>query len=1068
MATIGNLFVTVGASTAGLNAELNKASKRVADFRGEVVGALGKVPASGMFVNAFMEAETFFKKIIGDAAGAKKALAEIKTLEAGLANAIVEGQGKIAAAVKKSEKAHADLATATKYTKLKSSAEKTTNKLDTLRPQLEQAASSYASAQKNVGRAKSEEAVAVAIDKETKALAKFNAMLLERDMLERKRSQMTSRLGNVAAGMSDRGIKLDNQGNPNIGKLTERAASAKGNIATVTEGALAKQQAFTDRITSTVSSLKSFAAMSVTSAAGVAVLGGAMIAVVGVAIGMTIKMARLADELNDQAAAMGLTVGNLQALRDAYMQMGVGSGVAESQMQRMQISLQGGDERTTGAAAAFKKLGLSMEALRQMNPDQALNATVDAIRNLNSQSEKMKALRDIFGRGGTGLAAAVNSTTNELKMAQERAEKLRLPDSLITTLAATHDNVELMHRSFSNLETMFASSFAPALDNISKSLFDLMTTDTSSMLAGMQAIAIVCAAIYDFLALFVNLGRSLWNILQAFVGILASGIVLAMWAIMKIAQAIVYAFEYMTGKSHAISQGIAEEAAVGLDMAKNLAKDAGSDIGEAMQAGIDAGRPDATLGVIKKIEGGVSNQDAINRSAAAAKDPQETAQTKANAALEKKMTELEDAARQIKMTPLEKSLEEVRKLAQDAGMDLKTVEEMAKRAEMNLNKVSIGNMENKLSDGLKEAQDALRLLEIGAAKFAYQQAMAAGATDAVAQAMSKSAQETENIKKQTAETTTLKNLKEQIANDSATAGMNERQKLEYQLRQNGLLDAEVQAQLKIKDITDSKNKTSGALTSWNELVDSTQAKLLEANSSREDQLRKMATAAGLLGADMDAAIANVLKLETTMTENAKLQAAKEASASTLEGLIKEVREKTIGKNAFAREEFQKGLVNDPLGADKLKNYDQLTAERDRLDAAAGGMKDSGAKVTKNEQSISTVFGQYKLAFGGMDKTSQAADRAAQAQSKMQSETEKHTDLLTEIAGKDCCDKLLSEFHMVEQILQAISDNSSLPSMAAEKTKTDIQNINSPSLDPLLRESNSYLREIAANTKGQLS
>lgn len=1086
MATIGNLFVTVGASTTGLNAELNKASKRVADFRGEIVGSLSKVPASGMFVNAFMEAESFFKKIIGDAAGAKKALSEIKTLETGLANAIVDGQKKVAAAVEKSKVAQDALAAATKkqqenlarvsqYSKLKSSAEKSSTKLESLRPQLEAAASSYKSAQANVGRATTEEAVAAAIDKESRALAKFNAMLMERNALENKRLKSVSGLEASRTGMQRNGIELNKSGNPNmrklndtstIDKLRSEAEAAKGNIATVTEGALAKEQAFKDRITSTASSLKSFAAMSVTSAAGLAVLGGGMIAATGAAIALTLNMARMADELNDQAQAMGLTVGNLQALRDTYLQLGVSSGTAEGQMQRMQISLQGGDEKTTGAAAAFKKLGLSMEELRTMQPDQALNKTVEAIRGLNSQSLKMKSLRDIFGRGGTGLAAAVNSTNEELKIARDRAERLRLPDSMITTLAATHDNVEMLHRSFSNLQMMFATSFAPAVDNMSKSLFDLMTTDTTSMMSGMQAIAVVCAVIYDVLALVVNIVRSIIDLIESLVGILASGIVIAMYAVLKVAQGIVYAFEFMTGSSHAISEGIADEAAVGLELAKNLAKGAGEDIGEALQAGIDAGRPDATIAVAQKIQAGTSNQNAMKQSAGAMEDPQVTAQAKHADDLLKKMTELEDAARQVRMTPMEKSMEEVRRLAQAAGQDLAGMNAMAERAKAHMTEIMIGEMDNKLGSGLKQAQEELWLLQEGAAKFAYEQAKAAGATDAVAQAMQKTAQETDTTKKQTAALTTLKNLQEQIANDSAEAGMNERQKLEYQLKKNGLLDAEVQAQLKIKDATDAKNKTSGALTSWNELVDSTQAKLLEANSSREDQLRKMATAAGLLGADMDAAIANVLKLETSLTEAAKLQAAKEASASTLEGLIKEVREKTIGKNAFAREEFLKG-EKDPA---KIAEFDKLTAERDRLDAAAG-MKDSGKDVKNNTGSIETAFGSFKFATDSMDKTAQAADKAAQAQNKLQGENEKHTDLLTEIANKDCCTKLTEEAEKQIALLQIIADNSSIGKMIAEENASGAQGgvqTNTVSIDPLLKEANSYLKEIAANTKGQLT
>ena len=123
MATIGNLFVTLGASTAGLQKGLKQASSQVQTFRNEVVGALGKVPATGFLTNAFVEVEGFFKKIVGDSAGAKKAMEEVGKMNLQLSEMMAANHLKITAATDKATKAQENLAKAHKYTKLKASSE---------------------------------------------------------------------------------------------------------------------------------------------------------------------------------------------------------------------------------------------------------------------------------------------------------------------------------------------------------------------------------------------------------------------------------------------------------------------------------------------------------------------------------------------------------------------------------------------------------------------------------------------------------------------------------------------------------------------------------------------------------------------------------------------------------------------------------------------------------------------------------------------------------------------------------------------------------------------------------
>ena len=314
------------------------------------------------------------------------------------------------------------------------------------------------------------------------------------------------------------------------------------------------------------------------------------------------------------------------------------------------------------------------------------------------------------------------------------------------------------------------------------------------------------------------------------------------------------------------------------------------------------------------------------------------------------------------MTPLQLQLEEVGKLALAAGKD---VGEMQKRAANYAMIVARGEAWKKQTDEMKSATDQLNLLKEGAADYAYNEAKLAGFGEQVAEAMAKRASGLETTKKEIAATQELQSIMQSLTQEAATAGMNEKEKLVYQLKLNGALDDEVAAALKLKDLANSKTATGEALKGWQELLGGLDKQLLEVNTSREDQLRKMATAAGMLGKDIDTAVANALKLETSLSEAQKMKAAQESSKSTLKDLEDEVRRLTVGDKAFKREQFAKGADKD-----QMKQYDALTAASESLQTK----DEAKASEVSAIGSIETAFGSFNF---GLDVQKQILNSADQ-------------------------------------------------------------------------------------------
>lgn len=118
---------------------------------------------------------------------------------------------------------------------------------------------------------------------------------------------------------------------------------------------------------------------------------------------LTKKSIDAVGDTNDFAKALGLTYNRLRKVQFAAAQAGVAPEQLNAAFAKMSDTLGtafGGNE---AAIETFTKLGLSMDALKNMSPGQQFEAIAQAINKIEDPSEKMAAARDIFGKSGGNL-----------------------------------------------------------------------------------------------------------------------------------------------------------------------------------------------------------------------------------------------------------------------------------------------------------------------------------------------------------------------------------------------------------------------------------------------------------------------------------------------------------------------------------------------------------------------------------------------------------------------------------------------------------------------------------------
>jgi len=764
----------------------------------------------------------------------------------------------------------------------------------------------------------------------------------------------------------------------------------------------------------------------------VGLLAAGLTAAVGGALLLTKSVAKSMDSLRDSATAAGMSAESFQDLNNTYHELGVAEGIAETASQRLGIKLEEAVSGAEDAQKAFARLGMDYGAIAAMSPDQALNATISRIRELGSHRERIYALRELFGKSGVGLAAAVNATNEEFREASERAAKLRVPEAMVSDLARINDKVEGAFKAFKKVGVYLASAFGPALEGLADSVFEMFTADPKALLGGMQSIAMVLAVIYDLVAGIVNLFMAAWNLVQMLAGLLVSGIMGALGGILKAVEGIMYGMEWLTGASHDMSNALGETATTALNAAAEAASAAGKDGAEMVKRLQDAFTADATMGVA----------DGIARSMEQAKKTVEGGSP----------IMLQAEVDQKSLDKIDKELQSLRNKVREASIGGDAADLEGFKA-MGANTSQIAEYE-----GLQKQLAALEQSKAAHETIADLNDQIAKATMTTAQwaeyeAVTKKGLTLEDAKQVALLTEQLAIVEKQAqAREQVTStitdlqakvdqlGMSEMEILRLKMQQNGATAEQIAQAEQLQAILDEA-KTDSALKSH---FDALETRLLEAQGAEEEILRRQLENMGLAGDALNDALTKTMEIETAITEAERMKANQEDIASTLKGLEDQLFEKQFGKIAAMQKSMrEKGATEADIA--------RATALQEALDSADGA-KGAAAKggedaVEGIAESIDTAFGSMKLAgvVSASDKI--AADSLHEA--------EAHTGLLESIAASTA---LMAVTNGGEPELVAGSTSAN-----AAMTKQPVGLQDTEDGLRLLKTSNEYLKEIARNT-----
>ena len=798
-----------------------------------------------------------------------------------------------------------------------------------------------------------------------------------------------------------------------LSPFQQAAAAAKAEVVSL-EGSLAKSG----------SGMAKFAAYAGAAVTPVLAVAAALGAALAAAMAFTMGQAKQMDALQDAAVAAGTNVETMQRLSATYNELGAASGASEMASQKLAMKLEEAVQGSTEALQSFQRLGLDLEAIASSTPDEALQKTIGAISALGSQREKMLALRDVFGKSGVGLAAVVNASAKSFKEASDRAAKIVIPASIVSTLAAANDKVESTFKAFDKLQAVLAAKMAPTLEKMADALFNFMTTDTASLESGFDGIAAVVSVIYEVCVAIVDVIRIAWNAACFLIEGAMAMIAGICYGVLKLVQAIAYGFEAVSGSTHEASASIGEMADVALELTKQLAIAAGtdlSDVGSAM--GMDMA--DAAKSVEKAT---AAAQQAADKNAVTIRIAADQASLKK---VNDELQSMRDKVANLRFGEDSQQLDRISKGSKGDPIKMKEAEGLQQTLKT---LQATDDVKKQIAETTQKIREAYNQ---SASVTAKQLALEKGVDPVLAEQLATLIEQDELQQRINAKNQAGVDLVRNLQSEVDAVGMSERDVLKLKMFQQGIGDDLVKQALELQDILDNAKIDSSLKDHFTALNES----LLKATGNERALVENQLKNIGLTGDALQNAVDQTMDINAKIDEANKTTANTETITSTIEDLANQLDALKLGDAGVLEKKLRSAGAGDTEVAKALAMQAEIAALNESKTAGTDkGQKDIQGVV----DSIDTAFGSFKIGGGRSGEM---------VQEDILSESAKQTNLLASIANNTGS---MSPTGATDTLMASGSTSSTLPISPGMARQTDETSV-------LLKESNTYLKAIATNT-----
>lgn len=195
---------------------------------------------------------------------------------------------------------------------------------------------------------------------------------------------------------------------------------------------------------------------------GMAAMGGAIVA----AGALSIKtFAEMGDEVAKMALRTGFSTEALSELRHAAEISGATLGTLEKGVKKMAMSISDARDGLMTYTREFDKIGVSVEDLQDLNPEEQFFKIAEAIASLEDPTQRAASAQKILGRAGTELLPLFAEGREGMRRLREEAHELGIvfDQEAANKAAKMTDAMHRVSEATSGLKMNIADVLIPAL-----------------------------------------------------------------------------------------------------------------------------------------------------------------------------------------------------------------------------------------------------------------------------------------------------------------------------------------------------------------------------------------------------------------------------------------------------------------------------------------------------------------------------------------------------------------------------------------------------------------------------
>ena len=193
-----------------------------------------------------------------------------------------------------------------------------------------------------------------------------------------------------------------------------------------------------------------------------------------------------ADASGKLATRLGMSVESLQGLQMAATMAGVGD--LTPTLQKMSIILGQAAAGAKPATEALAGIGLSIDDLAGMNPDEQFKAIAAAISAIPDPASRAAAAVKIFGKSGVELLPLLSQNLEEVQARMERLGAVLSSDQT-EAIEAMNDALTMVQATFKGIIGQVVGNLAPVVTALAEEILSMVESFTSMSGDGGEGIA---------------------------------------------------------------------------------------------------------------------------------------------------------------------------------------------------------------------------------------------------------------------------------------------------------------------------------------------------------------------------------------------------------------------------------------------------------------------------------------------------------------------------------------------------------------------------------------------------